>query len=132
MGFPVLYLKKHEERRVRSGHPWVYSNEVDVGRSPLSEFPAGRVVEVRAYNGKPLGSAYVNPATLISARLFSRRPGRELSREFLEGRVRRALCRDQLRPERTRSRHGDHDRGAWGEGGVREPLDAIVLLRLSP
>ena len=91
MEFPALYLKKHEERRIRSGHPWVYSNEVDVGRSPLPAFQPGDVVEVRAHNGKPLGSAYVNPATLISARLFSRRAGQELSRGFLERRVREAL-----------------------------------------
>ncbi len=92
MGTPVLYLKKHEERRIRSGHPWVYSNEVDVKRSPLPELAAGSVVEVQAYNGKPLGSAYVNPSTLISARLFSRRPGQQLNRGFLEHRVRQALA----------------------------------------
>ncbi len=91
MGFPVLYLKKHEERRIRAGHPWVYSNEVDVQRSPLQGFAAGSVVEVQAHNGKPLGSAYVNPATLICARLFSRHAGQALSRRFLEGRVRQAL-----------------------------------------
>ena len=91
MGSPVLFLKKHEERRIRSGHPWVYSNEVDVERSPLPAFQAGDVVEVRAHNGKPLGSAYVNPATLISARLFSRRGDQALSRGFLERRVRQAL-----------------------------------------
>ena len=91
MESPVLYLRKHEERRIRSGHPWVYSNEVDVERSPLAAFQAGDVVEVRAHNGKSLGTAYVNPATLISARLFSRRAGQELGRGFLERRVRQAL-----------------------------------------
>ena len=77
MGFPVLYLKKHEERRIRTGHPWVYSNEVDIARSPLQDFAAGSVVEVQAHNGKPLGSAYVNPASLICGRLYSRRAGQE-------------------------------------------------------
>ncbi len=100
MEFPVLYLRKQEERRIRSGHPWVYSNEVDVARSPLPAFQAGDVVEVRAQNGKPLGSAYVNPATLISARLFSRRAGQELSRGFLERRVRQALSLRQRLFER--------------------------------
>ncbi len=91
MESPVLYLRKHEERRIRSGHLWVYSNEVDVERSPLTGFQAGDIVEVRANDGKCLGSAYVNPATLISARLFSRRAGQELGMGFLERRVRQAL-----------------------------------------
>ena len=36
MEIPLLYLKRREERRLRAGHPWVFSNEVDVERSPLS------------------------------------------------------------------------------------------------
>lgn len=88
---PVLYLKKREERRVYTGHPWVYSNEVDVARSPLSGLETGGSVEVRAHNGKLLGYAYVNPHALICARLFSRTQsafGRVLIRE----RVERALA----------------------------------------
>ena len=45
MKAPALYLKKREERRILSGHPWVFSNEVDVARSPLSNFEAGEPVE---------------------------------------------------------------------------------------
>jgi len=87
---PVLYLRRNEERRLRLGHPWVYSNEVDVARSPLTEFGAGDVVEVRAHNDRPLGSAYLNPQTLISARVFSRRPGQPLDRSLLARRIREA------------------------------------------
>ena len=32
----TLFLKKHEDRRIRAGHLWVFSNEVDVRRSPLT------------------------------------------------------------------------------------------------
>ncbi|MDY6979228.1 MAG: RlmI/RlmK family 23S rRNA methyltransferase, partial [Pseudomonadota bacterium] len=32
-----LRLKKREERRLKTGHLWVYSNEVDVKTTPLTE-----------------------------------------------------------------------------------------------
>jgi 23S rRNA (cytosine1962-C5)-methyltransferase len=70
---PSLRLKKHEDRRLRSGHAWVYSNEVDVKQSPLGNFEPGDVVQIEDARGKPLGMACINPATLICARLYSRR-----------------------------------------------------------
>ncbi|MCU0936274.1 MAG: class I SAM-dependent rRNA methyltransferase [Gammaproteobacteria bacterium] len=92
MDHPVLFLKKREDRRLRSGHPWVYSNEVDVDRSPLAALEPGQQVEVRAQDGRPLGMAYVNPRTLISARLYSRHAGESLDRALLARRVARALA----------------------------------------
>lgn len=61
MDFPVLYLRKGAERRLRAGHLWLYSNEVDTRRSPLTEFQPGAQVQVRASNDKPMGVAFVNP-----------------------------------------------------------------------
>ena len=102
MDLPVLFLKKREDRRLRAGHPWVYSNEVDVARSPLTAFQPGESVEVRGHEGHPLGTAYVNPQTLISARIYSRRAGEALDRALLERRLARALAlRERIfsRPE---------------------------------
>ena len=59
MNFPVLYLRKGAERRLRAGHLWVYSNEVDTHRSPLTEFEAGAQAELRAANDKPMGTVFV-------------------------------------------------------------------------
>lgn len=69
---PALFLNPHAERRLRAGHVWIYSNEVDTARSPLKQFEPGQQVQVHAAGGKPLGIAYVNPHTLICARLISR------------------------------------------------------------
>ena len=33
----ALRLKKNEERRLRAGHLWVFSNEVDVSATPLTD-----------------------------------------------------------------------------------------------
>lgn len=70
--FPPLHLKPHAERRLKTGHLWIYSNEIDTERSPLKQFEPGQQTQVLAASGKPLGIAYVNPHTLIAARLVSR------------------------------------------------------------
>ena len=69
---PELRLKKNEDRRLRAGHAWVYSNEVDTKQTPLKEFAVGQWCHVSNSRGKILGTAYVNPNTLICARLVSR------------------------------------------------------------
>jgi 23S rRNA (cytosine1962-C5)-methyltransferase len=89
---PTLRLKKQEDRRVRAGHRWVYSNEVDVQVTPLTGFEPGQVVQVEDVRGKPLAMACVNPASLICARIYSRRVPQLLDQPFLENRLRHALA----------------------------------------
>lgn len=72
VSLPPLILKKTEDRRLRSGHLWVFSNEVDTARTPLGGFAPGDAVEIRAGNGRFVGSGYVNPNSLICARILSR------------------------------------------------------------
>lgn len=91
MNYPELFLKKNEERRLRQGHLWVYSNEVDILRSPLVSFSAGQQVTVVANDGKPLGMAYVNPHSLICARVYSRLADQALDRSLLVHRINIAL-----------------------------------------
>jgi 23S rRNA (cytosine1962-C5)-methyltransferase len=90
MPLAPLILKKNEERRLRSGHLWVYSNEVDTQRTPLNDFEPGQPVAIQASNGKAMGSGYVNPHSLICARLVSR-SGHELDRSLLVHRLNIAL-----------------------------------------
>ena len=60
-----------EEKRLIAGHLWIYSNEVDGEATPLSRFQPGEQVLVESHAGKCLGVAYVNPHSLICARLVS-------------------------------------------------------------
>ncbi len=92
MSLPPLRLRKNEDRRLRAGHLWVFSNEVDVAATPLTAFQAGEMVEVQDQRGAPLGSAYVNPHSLIAARLVSRQRGRVLDAALLGRRIARALA----------------------------------------
>jgi 23S rRNA (cytosine1962-C5)-methyltransferase len=99
MDLPTLRLKKNEERRLRAGHLWVFSNEVDVVATPLTPLEPGEAVEIRDSAGRALGTGYVNPRSLICARLVSRRPGGVLDRELLVRRCGRALAlREMLFP----------------------------------
>lgn len=88
----ALRLKKHQERRLRAGHLWIYSNEIDTGHTPLSGFESGQPVRIEAANGKPLGTGYVNPHSLICARLVSRDPAHVLGKSLLVHRLNVALA----------------------------------------
>ncbi len=92
MKYRALRLKKNEDRRLLAGHLWIYSNEVDAAQTPLKGLSPGQVVEIRRYDGKPLGSAYANPQSLICARLFSHRPGTALDGALIRARVQDALA----------------------------------------
>jgi len=67
---PALRLKRNEDRRLHAGHMWIFSNEVDTQQTPLSKLKAGELVRVLAHNDRALGLAYVNPNSLICARLL--------------------------------------------------------------
>jgi 23S rRNA (cytosine1962-C5)-methyltransferase len=92
MSLPDLYLRRRHERRVQRGHPWVFSNEVDMERSPMTAFQAGDCVNVSSYSGKLLGTAYVNPHSLICARLLSAEANCILDEKLLGERLAHALA----------------------------------------
>ena len=95
---PALRLKRNEDRRLAAGHLWVFSNEVDTQQTPLGKFKAGELVRVLAHNDRALGIAYVNPKSLISARLLE--TWRIPDTGWFVERFRTALAlRDRLYPE---------------------------------
>ncbi|MDO9140643.1 MAG: class I SAM-dependent rRNA methyltransferase [Methylobacter sp.] len=91
MAHPEIYLKKNEDKRLRKGHLWVFSNEVDTKRSPLEQFNAGDLVQVKSDDGKVMGTAYVNPQALICARLLSRKANLKCGANFFKERLTTAL-----------------------------------------
>ena len=86
-----LRLKKHEDRRLHTGHTWVFSNEVDTKITPLDAFEPGEACVIEEASGRAIGSGYVNPATLISARLVSRDPAMLLDQSLITHRLNVAL-----------------------------------------
>ena len=91
MTLPSLRLKANADRRLRAGHLWVYSNEIDVAASPLSGFAAGDQAILEAAGGKPLGIVAMSPQNLICARLLSRDTTHLLDKSLLVHRIQVAL-----------------------------------------
>ena len=91
MSLPEIYLKKNDDKRLRKGHLWVFSNEVDTKKTPLEAFTAGDLVQVKSEDGKVMGTAYINPQTLICARLLSRKPNLKCGVNFFKERLSTAL-----------------------------------------
>lgn len=67
---PIVTLRPREERRLRNGHLWVFSNEIAFLDR---EIEPGELVAVRAASGTMLGTGIFNPSSLIAVRLTSRR-----------------------------------------------------------
>ncbi len=104
----TVYLKKGGEKRLRSGHLWVFSNEIESVDGPVT---AGDSVIVVDAAKRVIGTGYINPNSLISVRLLARRR-LELSRSFLGRRIRHALeYREKLWPGETVGRliYGESD-----------------------
>jgi len=106
-----LWLRRGEERRLKAGHLWVFSNEVDTEKSPMKAFTPGQTTIIREHTGRPMGLAYVNPHSLLCARLISRDPERQLDESLLVHRLNIALdLRERLFGQDCyRLVHGDAD-----------------------
>ncbi|GAA6151142.1 class I SAM-dependent rRNA methyltransferase [Pseudoteredinibacter isoporae] len=96
MSFAPLHLKSNADRRLKQGHLWIYSNEINTDSSPLSSFSAGQQVEVLSNGGKSLGLATMNPQGLICARLVSRQKKYPLDKSLLVHRLKQALSLREL------------------------------------
>jgi 23S rRNA (cytosine1962-C5)-methyltransferase len=88
---PELRLRRGEDRRLRAGHLWVFSNEVDTAATPMSGFQPGALVRLTSDREQFLGYAYVNPHALICARILSRSPALVPDQSLLAHRLKVAL-----------------------------------------
>ncbi|MCW7555631.1 class I SAM-dependent rRNA methyltransferase [Endozoicomonas gorgoniicola] len=91
MTHKALRLKDRADRRLKAGHLWIYSNEVDTKATPLKSFSTGELVLIENAAGKAIGTGYVNPNTLICARLVSRDARYMLDKSLLVHRIKVAL-----------------------------------------
>ena len=101
-------LAKNQDRRLRSGHPWVFSNEIEEAEG--SPTPGAEVV-VEDHRGVPVGVGLYNPHSLIAVRLYSRRV-RSVDEALFRDRIARAMAlRARILPVETTYRliHGEGD-----------------------
>ncbi len=88
---PVLRLQKGRSRRLRAGHPWVFSNEIEM-TPEAKALPPGVLVTLMDAGDERLGVATFNPHSLIAARLLTRDAAAEIDAGFLAARLTRALA----------------------------------------
>lgn len=89
MALPRLELRPKRDKRVRGGHPWIFSNELQPG---FADLPPGEAVEVFDSKGAFVGRGLVSPNALIAVRLYSRGRKEDLDDVwFWGGRIQTAL-----------------------------------------
>jgi 23S rRNA (cytosine1962-C5)-methyltransferase len=96
MSLPLLVLKSQADRRLKLGHLWIFSNEVDTDKSPLKNFSMGQQALVTTHSGKPLGIALMNPNGLICGRVINRDESHPLDKSLLVHRIKQALALREL------------------------------------
>jgi len=125
---PSVFLMPGGDRRLRAGHPWVYSNEVRMD-AEAKALPPGAVVALRRVDGKRLGVGTFNARALIAFRLFDADPRTAIDEDFLAQRLRRALAlRQRLYAEPYyRLVHGEAD---GLPGLVADRFGDVLVLQL--
>jgi 23S rRNA (cytosine1962-C5)-methyltransferase len=93
---PTVILRAGEDRRVRAGHPWAFSNEILMD-ADAKAIPVGSLATLRAPGGEPLALVTFNPHSLIAARVLSTNPEAQVDALFLGRRLTQAAAlRDRL------------------------------------
>jgi 23S rRNA (cytosine1962-C5)-methyltransferase len=93
---PVIQISAGRQKRVRAGHPWVFSNEVEM-TPEAKALERGTVVDVIDAAGSAVGTAIFNPNTLISARLLTTHAFADIDADWLAVKIGQAVVlRDRL------------------------------------
>lgn len=91
-----ICLKNREDKRIQAGHLWIFSNEIDSQKNSLTRFKPGELVYIENNRGAKLGVGYVNPHTLLAARLLTRNTHQIIDTQFFEDKFRTASKLRQL------------------------------------
>lgn len=91
MQYKTIYLKANEDRRIKHGHLWLYSNEIDTNKTPLKNFTSGELVQIVSATGKALGIGYINPQCLLAIRLLILNTEEVIDEAFFYEKLRQAL-----------------------------------------
>ncbi|GAA0581639.1 class I SAM-dependent rRNA methyltransferase [Rhizomicrobium electricum] len=90
---PLLRVKPREGKRARAGAPWLFSNEIEMQKT----LAPGTIVNVSFDDGRPLGTGFFNPKSLIAVRLVDPALDVVLDEDFFAAKFARALAlRDAL------------------------------------
>jgi len=85
---PVVRVQAGRHKRARLGHPWIYSNEIEMTAEAKALAPGTEALFVDAA-GAALGSGFFNPHSLIAGRIVAR-DGAAIDGALLRARLARA------------------------------------------
>ena len=86
-----VQLNKGAEKRLKQGHLWIYSNEIDVKKTPLKSFEPGEQVQIKSHTEKLMGTAFMSPSSLIAGRVISRDSKQFMDQSLITHRLNVAL-----------------------------------------
>ena len=93
---PTIPILAGRHKRVYGGHPWVYSNEIEM-TAALKALAPGTIVSLTDAHDRPIGTAMFNPRPLISARVLDRDANAVIDTDWLADRISAAMAlRDRL------------------------------------
>jgi 23S rRNA (cytosine1962-C5)-methyltransferase len=126
---PTVTLLPGHQKRALHGHPWIFSNEIQMDAAAKA-VPPGSLVTLKTADGRALGVGTFNPHTLVAARLFDRDAARAIDRAFFTKRLRRALAiRERLYAEPFyRLAHAEAD---GLPGAVLDRFGDVVVAQLN-
>src|SRR6266436_10033454 len=86
---PSVFLKKNKERRLYSGHSWVYSSDIErITGDPNPK--NGDAVDIRDHKDRFFGRGLLNTRSQITVRRFTMQK-EEIDRAFFARRLEAAL-----------------------------------------
>ena len=83
---PLIRLKAGHGRRLKSGHPWAFSNEIEM-RPEYRSMPPGAPVRLEGDDGWRFGTFAFNPHSLIAARLLDHDPNAAVDAAWVRQRI---------------------------------------------
>lgn len=88
---PDIRLASGRHRRAVEGHPWIYSNEIEM-TAAAKALPRGTVTRFVGHDGRPVGTGFFDAHSLIAGRILDLQPGVAIDASWLRQRLDRALA----------------------------------------
>ena len=85
-----IFLKKNEERRIKSGHQWIFSNEI---LKTEGDTENGDICDLYSNDENYIGKGFYNKNSLISFRLLTKNKNDEINKAFFSERLKEANSR---------------------------------------
>ncbi|PIZ04431.1 MAG: RlmI/RlmK family 23S rRNA methyltransferase [Gammaproteobacteria bacterium CG_4_10_14_0_8_um_filter_38_16] len=126
----TLRLKKDAERRIKAGHLWIFSNDIDATHSPLKNYVPGELIRIETAFEKSIALGYINPHCLLCIRILTLDLQDKIDTAFFIKKISQAkIKREQLFSEKYyRVVFGESDRLP---GVVIDQFNDVVVIQIN-